>query len=209
MATIQHKDIPDAQLHQPKGIVTAADKQVYVADGLSGGTWRKIRSTDIDMSNKAYNVFGWNDVADSLYTSGSPRSISAVTRTQITNNGAMSQTDQSRLGVLWDTSNNQFLINDLNSAYTLRIMMKVKADAAAGTPYALKIELESSSGPTVVSASDITIKGGGYENDVYHSTIVYQGSTINNSPLKVYVTPDTNITLYKLGFVIQRTYKEV
>lgn len=36
---IEHKDIPDAQLHEPKGVVTASEGAVYVADGLGSGSW--------------------------------------------------------------------------------------------------------------------------------------------------------------------------
>lgn len=40
MAIIQHKDIPDAQLHEPKGIASATVGQTYVADGAGGGVWK-------------------------------------------------------------------------------------------------------------------------------------------------------------------------
>lgn len=39
MATLQHKDIPDGQRHEPKGISTATAGQVYVANGSGGGAW--------------------------------------------------------------------------------------------------------------------------------------------------------------------------
>lgn len=36
---VQHKDIPDAQLHEPKGVSTAATNQTYVANGAGSGSW--------------------------------------------------------------------------------------------------------------------------------------------------------------------------
>lgn len=48
MANIQHKDIPDAQLHEPKGIVTASNRQVYVANGSGSGAWAKIKSENLE-----------------------------------------------------------------------------------------------------------------------------------------------------------------
>lgn len=42
MATIQHQVIPDGQRHEPKGISTATNKQVYIADGATSGAWSKI-----------------------------------------------------------------------------------------------------------------------------------------------------------------------
>lgn len=37
--TIQHSAIPDAQLHEPKGVATAASGKVYVANGAGSGSW--------------------------------------------------------------------------------------------------------------------------------------------------------------------------
>lgn len=37
--TTYHQNIPDQYLHEPKGVVTAVDGAVYVADGLGSGNW--------------------------------------------------------------------------------------------------------------------------------------------------------------------------
>ena len=42
MATIAHKNIPSAQSHEPKGIETAVNKTLYVANGSGSGSWAKI-----------------------------------------------------------------------------------------------------------------------------------------------------------------------
>lgn len=207
--TIEHASIPDAKRHEPKGASTAANRTVYHSDGAASGTWRKTTDLDLDYTDKTKNKFGWNDISDSLYTSGSPRSISSGVRTLLTNNGLAAQTDTSRLGAVWDTTNSRFLINDLNAFYVMRLNMKVKAAAAAGTPYVVLVEIETSNGPTVITGSTHTVKGGGYTNHVSYTQGMYNGSFINNTPLSIYVTPDTNITLYDIGFVVQRTYVEV
>jgi hypothetical protein len=43
--TIQHKDIPDAYLHEPKGVSSAGASTVYVANGSGSGSWSKVDST--------------------------------------------------------------------------------------------------------------------------------------------------------------------
>lgn len=53
---ILHKFIPDNQLHEPKGIVTATDKTVYISTGASTGEWRRIKETDIDYSSAANSI---------------------------------------------------------------------------------------------------------------------------------------------------------
>lgn len=209
MADVQHRSISDLESHEPKNISTATNGQLYVANGSATGTWKKINEVDnIDFSVKAKNIFGWNDVADSQYTSGSPRAITASTRTLLTNNALASQTDTTRLGAIWETADSRFNINDLNAVYILNINMKVTAAAAAGTPYSLFIELESANGPTVIRAQNDFIKGGGTVNGKSFNFPIYIGSFINNQFLRIYVTPDTNINMYDVGFTIQRTYKE-
>ena len=37
--SIEHRDAPDGQRHEPKGISTAASGDVYVADGAGSGAW--------------------------------------------------------------------------------------------------------------------------------------------------------------------------
>lgn len=36
----EHKNIPDDGLHEPKGVVNAAENQCYVADGAGSGSWK-------------------------------------------------------------------------------------------------------------------------------------------------------------------------
>lgn len=209
MANIQHASIPDGQIHEPKGISTATNGQVYVADGSTSGAWQKVNEVDsVDYSDKTKNVFGWNDVSDNAYTSGSPLAITSGTRTLLVNNGLATQSDTSRLGSLWDAVNSKFLINDLNASYILRVNYTATAAAGAGTPYTLLFEMEGGSPVTVFAQTTSFIKGGGYVNKVGITQVFYVGSYINNTDLKLYVTPDTNINLYNIGFVLQRLYKE-
>lgn len=208
MTTVQHSAITDPNVHEPKNITTATAKQVYVADGAGSGVWRKLNNTDLDFTTKANNKFGWNDIADSLYTSGSPRAISSGVKTALTNNAAGSQTDTSRLGAIWDTANSKFVIDDLNGFYILRLNCKVTAAAAAGTPYTMLVDVEGGSPAIAFASYNGFIKGGGYVNKFSISLPFYVGSYINNTDIKVYVTPDTNINIYDIGFLVQRTYVE-
>lgn len=42
MAKIEHANISDPYIHEPKGIQFAADGQAYIADGAGGGAWSDI-----------------------------------------------------------------------------------------------------------------------------------------------------------------------
>ena len=77
--TIQHKDIPDGQIHEPKGISTAGAGSVYSATGGGSGTWKKITSDmfsgssgDLGVAGKKLISNGLNGialVADGIYGS--------------------------------------------------------------------------------------------------------------------------------------------
>jgi hypothetical protein len=205
---IQHLNIPDAQLHEAKGAAGAANKNVMFADGAGGSAWRTITESELSYATKANNRFGWNDVADSAYTSGSPRAISSGVRTQLTNNGLATQTDTSRLGALWNTGTNVLLINDLNAAYDLRIAMKATVGAASGTPYTMLIELESATGSLIYAAATLAMKGGGSISYLNFSLPFYVGTYINNVNTTIYITPDTNTNIYDIGLFLRRAYKE-
>lgn len=41
--TIQHASIPDAQLHEPKGVATAASGTAYIANGAGSGSWTAVQ----------------------------------------------------------------------------------------------------------------------------------------------------------------------
>lgn len=46
--TIQHEDITDPFVHEPKGAAAAVADTVYVADGAGSGTWEKITEDSLD-----------------------------------------------------------------------------------------------------------------------------------------------------------------
>lgn len=45
---IQHKDVQDPDIHEPKGASTANSDTSYFADGLGSGIWRKARPINLD-----------------------------------------------------------------------------------------------------------------------------------------------------------------
>ena len=43
----EHKNITDPNIHEPKGVSTAAAKRVYVSDGAGSGSWIKLTSQSL------------------------------------------------------------------------------------------------------------------------------------------------------------------
>lgn len=67
---IEHRLIPDADLHEPKGVIAAANHSVYKANGVGSGAWGRIDTSDFKNSigdagstNKYMRSDGANGVA--------------------------------------------------------------------------------------------------------------------------------------------------
>lgn len=50
MADVEHSQLPDELLHEPKGASTAAAGTVYVADGAGSGSFTKLPTTSLDIA---------------------------------------------------------------------------------------------------------------------------------------------------------------
>lgn len=48
---VQHRNLPDSELHEPKGASTAVSNTVYVADGSASGVWKRLPATAIQGIN--------------------------------------------------------------------------------------------------------------------------------------------------------------
>ena len=71
MADVEHSQLPDELLHEPKGASTAAAGTVYVADGAGSGSFLKVPTTSLDMTlvsiNNAFDVSNTVTVGNKLY----------------------------------------------------------------------------------------------------------------------------------------------
>jgi hypothetical protein len=68
--------------------------------------------------------------------------------------------------------------------------------------------MEGGATPLQFAAQDVAIKGGGYVNDVALTFLFFTGALNTNEPISIYLTPDTNVNVYNLDYLIQRTYVE-
>lgn len=56
MADVEHAQLPDELLHEPKGASTAANGEVYVANGAGSGNFKKLPTTSLDMTLTAVSA---------------------------------------------------------------------------------------------------------------------------------------------------------
>lgn len=107
MANIQHRDIPDAERHEPKGITAATAGQVYVASGSGTGTWQTL-ITSFTAALTPTAVTG-HDSSEQVYT------VTGITTNQLLLNVIPpSNTNDTAIGSARITANNQVTITWIN-----------------------------------------------------------------------------------------------
>jgi len=83
MANVQHSSLPDAELHEPKGVAAASSGEVYVADGSASGAWTAL--VDMDLPKDVTGTDGYVKLPGGViiqwgrFTSPSSGGISSVT----------------------------------------------------------------------------------------------------------------------------------
>lgn len=55
VSDIQHSELPDNLLHEPKGASTATANSVYFANGSGSGSFRKIQLPDVEFTRSSVN----------------------------------------------------------------------------------------------------------------------------------------------------------
>lgn len=68
---IEHKDIPDELLHEPKGAATASAGTTYIADGAGRGSFKKIPVSSLDMVIPSVTDAVIQDVTSTISLTGS------------------------------------------------------------------------------------------------------------------------------------------
>jgi hypothetical protein len=80
MATgdIEHSELPDNLLHEPKGASTAAADTVYVADGAGSGSFKKLSVTSLDIMVDTIEDLAHTAVDSTVSLDGSTLAQTAV-----------------------------------------------------------------------------------------------------------------------------------
>lgn len=182
----EHKDLPDAQLHEPKGAATASAGMVYYADGAGSGEWA--RST------------GWETKLDGVYTSGSPLSISAGTKTKIMIDGTALDLGQGL--TVWDTVNGKLVAEGSNYCYHVRLDFKCSS-ASSGL-----VDITYEAGTTLLTRTLSIAKGSSVTNSIVSSLEIFTGPpVISNGGMEFYIEPSVNIDAWDFGIFIVRAHR--
>lgn len=153
--------------------------------------------------NRVNESTGWAYYQDSLYTSGSPLSISSGVRTQILINGSGSATRTAFLPggttALWDGT--KITPIKYGDNYICRLDFEVNP---ASNNQHLDVELQVDTGNIIFSYSLPLTKGAGSDMQFALTIPAYVGNTFLANGGKIFFTPSGNCTFYNFGIFISR-----
>ena len=192
MPNVQHRDIPEAQLHEPKGASTSTAGQVVfstgaasdwgdlsdiattgavagstlVADGVGGSTFPRIQ--------------GWGSYSDSRTTVGTPsQSITtgAGNRTTLINNSAsiVAKLPSDATEAFWNLTTNKIVAISEFDIYYIRVTFTAENYGGAN-PY-IDIDLDIGGAQGIIYAVTIPLVKGGAAQKVGIVIPVFAGAT--------------------------------
>ena len=201
MADIQHSLIQDPDIHEPKGASSANSGEVYVADGGGSGVWTP--SQDLTLPT------GWENWEDATYTSGSPLSLTASTRTKVTIDGLAASTNTSYSpvsGDLWDNTNNKITPDNVGDVYDLRL--RFQATPAVSDGYiTLELDIGGSEG-VILAQTQRFLKGTSEQSMLFVATVFTLDTFVANGG-SIYATSSVGVDIHSIGLLINRTHKAV
>lgn len=203
MPDIQHKDIPDSQLHEAKGAASAQAGEVLTANGDGTATFQAVKGLRM----------GWYDYNDNV-TATSPLNAVADTWLYLTNDGLGGNTNRvyglAGLAEVYDTVNQRFDWTGLKLGDTFDIRVDIEiTTTTANQEYELAMELAQSSGsPYTLQLAQGLKKTAGVTN-----LVTYWGGYMGNldtlnSHAKLKLITDAAATVKVNGWYVRVITKE-
>lgn len=194
---VEHVNIPNAQLHEPKGASTASEGMVYVADGAGSGTWTLWPT-------------GWG-----YYQDGGSAQVINTTASKISIDGAGSLTNTGNLPLeirgtdqLWDTTNDKITPMKVGDQYDIRIDLPITAESASPTQLTLEFDIGAGSTPTIVILERFvsTGKSTPYTVSIGFPLVALTSTTVTNG-VQIFASTDTGtVTITNPSITVARNH---
>lgn len=210
--TIQHKNIAEADLHEPKGVSLATSNTVYVANGSGSGTWKKVGPTSllgISTTGVAGQFVGLDGAGNfvlasaphghiAFYNLGTPNTItypSTATKVAPTTTG-------SGVSRLISEGTNARLTYTGTDDVTLNITYVISLDQSSGSNRDILVGLYKNG--SLLNAQSVSTTQSGIKTTLVGGT---NNTTSTNDYFEVYVTNlgasgDVNIYAFQMNAII-------
>jgi hypothetical protein len=150
---------------------------------------------------------GWDFHLDSEFTSGSPRTILAGVRTQVTIDG-LTETLGHPLPLqhFWDVVTNKLIPNGVNNFGIVRLAMTAQSTAAPVNFF--EIELDTAAGPFSIIYQQTApfLKGFGNPQNYNFVIPLFSGPDFQANGATFYITPDSDATFWEFAITAAQIY---
>lgn len=209
---IEHKNIPEANLHEPKGVSVATAGRAYISNGAGSGSWKPIIDPTGVAANKIWVAdglggvtardttrMGWWDYNDAT-TAGTPIVLTAAgTPFNLTNDGAGGSTNKTyrlpEVADIWNSGTNRFDFTGLKLGDTVEMRIDtVVTTTGVNHEVLTSIQLGIGGSPYVLNIARENYKSAGTYSNV-HMFAIYMGNdnTLLN-PAVIRMQSDTGTT---------------
>lgn len=197
MADVEHSSLTDPDIHEPKGITTALDGEVYIADGSNSGDW-------------GYLPSGWG-----YYKDDAAAQTFNTTAAKLSIDGLGSTTEESYLprGIrgssnLWNTADDKVTPVALGDAYTLRIDLPVTGETGSPNTVTIELDVGGGSSPSDILVSEVFDVPS--SSTVSFTFPVFCLADFVSNGCQIFLTTDTGtVDITAPAILITRTHGEV
>jgi len=198
MPNIQHSVLSTSDLHEPKGVSTATEGQIYVSDGLGSGTWNTLPS--------GWGHYRDNATEQTFNTTAAKLSIDAL--------GAATNTSYLPIAIrgsgdLWDDTDDKITPIGVGDAYEVRLLLPVTARTTAQY-LTLQLDIGGGSSPSnVVYTTRIDVNRSA-PFTVGASFTIFSLDTFLANGGQIFFTADAgSVGVTAPGILIARTHAEL
>ena len=207
MANIQHSNITDPNIHEPKGASTANEGDIYTADGVGSGSWGQPTPAAGTVTQGAYK---YSDTA----TVATPIELTlADTEYELTNDGLGTETflDWPVPGLpnVWNTSTNRLVFSNddvLSLGDNLDILVEVDVTTTSvNTAISVYLDLDPDGTPFRLNLlSEFNFKDAGtYPIDVFTPFFMKSTDILNGGGRLLIEADSTGAEVAVRGFFIR------
>lgn len=136
---IEHDVIPDADLHEPKGIASADANATYLADGLGSGTWGTVGA-------------GCSSITDDGTANTVTTTFAAINAANFGAGTFAWSSNQAENGVTFDTTGGYFEITNAG-LYLMHYNLSFAGDDASTSEFQLTLGVDAGAGIVTKEAS--------------------------------------------------------
>jgi len=190
---------------------TEAELQTIFADGQAEGAITPQDVRDLVVSSPYLANQAWDFHLDGTYTVGSPRTILAGIRTQVTIDGTGEdtghpETTHGPANHFWDVTLNKLVPNGLNNFGMVRLAFTGQSTAAPTNRFEVELDVGGGAFPVIYQQTGVFAKGAGSPQYFNFVIPLFSGADFQTNGGTFYVTPLADATFWTFAITAVQIY---